>query len=778
MAELLLELLSEEMPAGVQKGAAEDLKRLIASGLKEAGLSFESMRAFVTPRRLGLVVDGLPEKQPGMHSEKRGPRVGAPDEATAGFATASGIHPEKLAQRSTPKGDYYFATIDRPGLPTSRALVPIIEAAMDDMPWPKAMRWANTEVRWVRPLHGILAVFDSESLVLTYDLVRGRLFSDLDDGSSGAEASDPGLRSVKVDFDEIASAVTDPSTQWQTIEADNVTVGHRVHAPQPFAVTGFADYERKLRAAHVLIDWAERRAIILEGAERLAAEAGLRLRQDEGLLDELAGLVEWPVMLRGAIDADYMSLPDEVLIAATRNHQRYLATETPEEKLGRSFIIVANIEANDDGKAIVAGNERVLRARLADARFFWDQDRKISLSDRVPKLAEMIYHSQLGTEEDKTKRVTRLASEVVRWIPEADPAIVKRAAFLSKADLITEMVGEFPELQGIVGRYYALSDGEREEVADALADYYPPHGLNDRCPTRPEGVSISLASKIDTLVAFFAIDQKPTGSRDPFALRRAALGAIRLIIENGLRIPLLRVFEGAFVPIGSHLEQNSTEAFDYVQQLSRHLTQQQLDDENLEVLWERGGWRSLALKAEARVVGRELLTFFADRLKVHLRERDVRHDLISAVFALTGEDDLVRLLARVEALGAFLKSDDGANLLTAFKRANNIVAIEERKDGKVYDGGGLSESLLVAPEEIRLHEALARAEADVIPAIEKEDFTGACRAFARLRAPIDAFFDHVTVNTDDPPLRENRLRLLDMIRARFLLLADFSLIEG
>ena len=690
MAELLLELLSEEMPAGVQKAGAENLERLIAKGLLEAGLSFESIDTFVTPRRLGLAVDGLPEKQPDVHSEKRGPRVGAPEKAVAGFCQSLGLTRDQLEEREADKGRFYFAVIEAKGRPTAAVLAEVLPSAMTALPWPKSMRWGTRSLRWVRPVHGLLCLFDGHVLPFT--------FSDT--------------------------------------TAGNTTVGHRVHAPAPFAVTDFADYQRKLYDACVLVDPAQRRTMILKDAGRLATEDGSRLRQDEGLLSELTGLVEWQVVLMGAIDADYMSLPEEVLIAAMRNHQRYLATEAPDGKLAPRFIVVANIEANDGGSAIVSGNERVLRARLADARFFWDQDREISLSDRVPRLAEVIFHAKLGTLDQKVDRIEALAMHLAQHIPATTHDRVSMAARLCKADLLTEMVGEFPELQGTMGRHYALAEGEDTAVADAVAEHYAPLGPSDTCPSAPVSVAVALADKIDTLVGFFAIDEKPTGSRDPFALRRAALGVIRLIVENGLRIPLNDVFVAAFsLYPGEGIEEGNTDSFG-------------------------------------------LLTFFADRLKVHLRERGVRHDLISAVFALAGEDDLVRLLARVEALGAFLESDDGANLLTAFKRANNIVEIEQRKDGKTYGGGDLAESLLAASEEMRLQEALARVEADVGPAIKQEDFTGACHAFAKLRVPIDAFFDQVTVNTDDAASRENRLRLLDVIRTRFLLLADFSLIEG
>ena len=718
MAELLLELLSEEMPAGVQKAAAENLDRLIAKGLKEAGLSFDNMRSFVTPRRLGLVVDGLPLQTAHQTVKGKGPPVEAPTVAKNGFLASLDLAPDqrvaaisalddvevgqwyrvevtdnevevRIRKATLKKGMYYVYESRQRSRSTDQVLPDVILESVQNLQWPKSMRWADKRFTWVRPLRNVLAIFSG----------RG-----LQGGAYG-------------------------------LPFRMTTFGHRVHAPEPITITNFAEYTTRL-GPYVILDWAERRETIVKEADRLADEAGLRLRRDEALLDELAGLVEWPVVLMGAIDADYMSLPEEVLIAAMRNHQRYLATEMPDGKLAPRFIVVANIEADDGGRAIIAGNERVLRARLADARFFWDQDRKTSLSDRVPKLAEVVFHAKLGTLDQKVDRTEALAMHLAQHIPAATHDRVRTAARLCKADLLTEMVGEFPELQGTMGRHYALAEGEDTAVADAIAEHYAPLGPSDTCPSGPVSVAVALADKIDTLVGFFAIDERPTGSRDPFALRRAALGVIRLIVENGLRIPLNDVFVAAFsLYPGEEIEEGNTDSFG-------------------------------------------LLTFFADRLKVHLRERGVRHDLISAVFALTGEDDLVRLLARVEALGAFLESDDGANLLTAFKRANNIVEIEQRKDGKTYGGGGLAESLLAASEEIRLQEALARAEADVGPAIKKEDFTGACRAFARLRVPIDTFFDQVTVNTEDAALRENRLRLLDVIRTRFLLLADFSLIEG
>ncbi len=527
-----------------------------------------------------------------------------------------------------------------------------------------------------------------------------------------------------------------PLVITRAVPCGATTVGHRVHAPASFAVTGFADYKKKLRKARVIVDWAERRARIEKRANQLAAKEGLEIKPDPALLDELAGLVEWPEVQIGAVDTDFMTLPTEVLTTAMRHHQKYLSLQTPEGALAPRFVMVADLKPTDRGRRVVAGNERVLRARLADAKFFWDQDRKRSLESRVPALSGMVYHARLGTEKDKTERVRQLAKQIARYIPGADFAMVERAAGLSKADLTTEMVSEFPELQGVMGRYYALNDGEERQVADALADYYPPHGPNDRCPTQPVGVAISLASKIDTLVGFFTIGEGPTGSKDRYALRRAALGVIRLILENGLRLSLVEQFRfsrALFPPIEGAINPSPAIA--------------------------------------------SLLDFFADRLKVHFRDHGLRHDLISAVFALR-EDDLVRLVRRATALRGFLETEDGENLLTAHRRLNNIVRIEEKKDGRMYEGADMRDERLVEPAEKNLLEHHKRVRELVLDANDHERFEDACKAFATLRAPVDAFFEQVRVNVDDQQLRENRLRLLDLVRTWFLYVADFSQIEG
>lgn len=688
MAELLLEILSEEIPARMQARAAEDLKRLVTGGLEEAGLEFDSARAFATPRRLALVVDGLPAKTPDISEERRGPRADAPGRAVEGFLRGNGITRDQAEIRETGKGSFYFAVIEKKGAKSVDLLPEILAKAIDALPWPKSMRWADRPERWVRPIHGLLCLLDGRKV----SLARGE------------------------------------------IESGNKTAGHRFLAPKPFAVKNFDDYVAKLRDAKVVLDAAERREIILKDAAELADEAGLRLKDDPGLANEVAGLVEWPVTYMGGIDDEFMDLPPEVLTTSMRSHQKYFALETKDGSLAANFIVVANTETSDNGKAVVAGNERVLRARLADAKFYWDQDRKASLASRAPALADVTFHARLGSLDDKIDRVQALAAGIAGYVAGADKDKVRSAARLAKADLTTGMVYEFPELQGIMGRYYALGDGEDPAVADAIRDHYSPLGPSDDCPTAPVSVAVALADKLDTLVGFWAIDEKPTGSKDPYALRRAALGVIRLVLENGLRLPLNEAIRA------------SMNAYAH----SAAVPESIVDD---------------------------LLDFFADRLKVHLREQGARHDLISAVFALGGEDDLVRLIARVSALGNFLETDDGANLLTAYRRAANILRIEEKNDGASYEGAP-DTGLFTESRETLLFEKLAAAEAQIAPNLAGERFDQAMNEFAALRRPVDDFFDHVTVNCDDPALRVNRLRLLSRIRATMNRVADFSQIEG
>ncbi|WP_404323340.1 glycine--tRNA ligase subunit beta [Azospirillum doebereinerae] len=693
--EFLVEFFSEEIPARMQARAAEDLKRLVTERLTANGLTFTKAEAHSTPRRLALVVDGLPERTADVREEKKGPRVGSPEQAVAGFLKSAGLTSlDQCEQRDTGKGVFYFAVAEKKGRETAGVLAELIPAVMAELPWPKSMRWGTGTVRWVRPLHSIVAVFGGRVLDGGFDL----------GGTQGR------------------------------IAFGNATRGHRFLAPDAFTVESFADYQEKLRAAKVVLDREERKAKIKADAEALAAKEGLTLSPDDALLEEVAGLVEWPVVLIGSIDESFMDVPSEVLITSMRTHQKYFAALDKAGTMAPRFIVVANTETVDGGKAVVAGNERVLRARLSDAKFFWDQDRKTKLEARLPALEKITFHAKLGTVAEKVARVQALAAGIARTIG-ADADAASRAALLSKADLVSEVVGEFPEVQGIMGRYYALGQGESAEVADAIANHYKPLGPSDSCPTAPVSVAVALADKIDTLVGFFAIDEKPTGSKDPYALRRAALGVIRLVLENGLRLPLSAVFAAAH---GAYTA---------------------------------GGFAPVA------AVSGDLTAFFADRLKVVLREQGVRHDLVDAVFALGGGDDLVRLLARVKALQAFVGSDEGANLLAAYKRASNIVRIEEKKDGASFDQP-VDAARLAVPEEQALAAALNGASATAKPLLDAEDFAGTMAALAALRGPVDAFFEKVTVNAEDKDLRVNRLRLLTQIRTTLNAVADFSKIEG
>jgi glycyl-tRNA synthetase beta chain len=688
MAELLLELLSEEIPARMQGRAAASLGELVGAALDQAELGYQNLATYSTPRRLILVVRGLAASQPDVEIERRGPRVGAPQQALDGFLGSLGVDDYRLEEQDDKKGRVHVARFTRLGQPTRTVLGPLLVQVLSRFPWPKSMRWADYPVRWVRPLHGIVCLLDGKVVPLTFGPVR----------------------------------------------AGAITYGHRFLAPAPIEVGGFEDYRRKLRAARVEIDSGERERQIAAEADRLAHEVQLRIRHDPGLLGELAGLVEWPVPLLGRIEQRFMDLPQEVLVTSMRQHQKYLALEDADGRLAPRFVIVANLPADDHG-AIVSGNERVLRARLWDAQFFWDQDRKATLASRLPGLDGMVFHARLGSLDDKVKRLEALAPRLAERVPGADVEYVRRAAALCKADLVSEMVGEFPELQGVMGRYYARDAGEPDDVAAAIAEHYAPQGPNDRCPMAPTSVAVSLADKLDTLAGFFAIDEKPTGSKDPFALRRAALGVLRLILENKLRLPLRWAFEQALDGYAEQLPDLDTGA-----------------------------------------VAADLLDFFADRLKVHLRSEGVRHDLISAVFAAGQDDDLIRLLAKVDALRDFLASDDGANLLIAHRRASNIVRIEEKRDGRAYAGQPASERLQ-QHEEQTLFFRLANVGGEIQGALQREAFTEAMAALAHLRRPVDAFFDHVTVNAEDPAQRENRLCLLSQIRSALGTVADFSLIE-
>ena len=701
MAELLLELFSEEIPARMQAKAADDLQRLVTEKLKAAGLTFTSAKSFVTPRRLALVIDGLPLAQPDVKEEKKGPRVGSPQQAVDGFLKGAGLTSlDQCEKRDTGKGEFYFAVIDKKGVTTDSVIGTIVADVVFDFPWPKSMRWGFGNKRWVRPLHHGILIFN--------DKVRHLQLSN--------EAYGPG----------------------GVIEFGNRTSGHRFLSSGEITVSSFVDYQAKLKAAKVILDQAERKASIKVQAEKAASAAGLAVKPDEGLLEEVTGLVEWPTVLMGQIDDEFMSVPHEVLTTSMRVNQKYFALLDKDGKLAPRFLVTANIEANDGGKAIIHGNERVLRARLSDAKFFWDQDLKISLSERVPQLDPITYHAKLGSVGDKVRRVKALAREIAKYISGCDAGLANQAAGLAKADLVSGMVGEFPELQGVMGRYYARHEKLPEAVADAIADHYKPLGPNDTCPKAPVSVAVALADKIDTLTGFFAIDEKPTGSKDPFALRRAALGIIRLVLENKLRLPLTDVLERSLEVYG---ELVSPRAEDRLETIA------------------------------------SLLQFFVDRLKAALKEQGTRHDFIEAVFAI-GEVDFTRLLARVDALKGLIDSADGVNLLAGYKRAANILRIEEKKDGAVY-GGSVDPALLSEQPEKNLHSALADGYGRAVhESIAEENFAVAMSSMAGIRPFIDDFFEKVVVNVDDAQVRANRLRLLSQIKETMSAVADFSKIEG
>ncbi|UYW24378.1 glycine--tRNA ligase subunit beta [Methylorubrum extorquens] len=696
MPDLLLELRSEEIPARMQRRAAEDLKKLVTDALVERGFLYEGAKAFATPRRLALHVAGLPARGEAVREERRGPRVGAPEAAVQGFLKSAGL--ASLDQATTvtdpKKGEFYLAVIERPGRETLDVLAEILPGIIKSFPWPKSMRWGAASaqpgsLRWVRPLQSIVATF-------------------------GPETETPEVVPFSVDG----------------ITAGTVTSGHRFLAPEPFEVRRFDDYVQALERADVILDADRRKDIILHDAKDLAFARGLDLVEDEGLLEEVAGLVERPVVLMGSFEERFLEIPAEAIRATIRANQKcFVLRKSGSDELAPAFVLVSNLIASDGGAAITAGNERVVRARLSDARFFWETDKATKLEDRLPKLDSIVFHEKLGTQGERVARIAALAKEIAPLVG-ADPALAERAARLAKADLVTEMVGEFPELQGLMGRKYAALQGEHDSVAAAIEEHYKPVGPSDRVPTDPVSIAVALADKLDTLAGFWSVDEKPTGSKDPFALRRAALGVIRAVIERSLRLSLASLLKGRFVS-GS--------------------------DERTA----------------------DLLAFFADRLKVYLRDQGARHDLIDAVFALPGQDDLLLVVRRVEALGEFLSTDDGKNLLAGYKRAANILRIEEKKDGRAYDEA--PDAALAAsgqPEERALAEALAAARQEASAAVAAEDFAGAMRALSRLRAPVDAFFEKVTVNADDPALRKNRLLLLNALRAATREVADFSRIEG
>jgi glycyl-tRNA synthetase beta chain len=724
MPDLLFELFSEEIPARMQAKAAEDLRRMVTDKLVAEGLVYEGAKAFATPRRLALTVHGVPARQSDLKEERKGPRVGGPDAAIAGFLKATGLASLDQAkiQRDPKKGDFYVALIEKPGRATLEVLADMLPVIIRTFPWPKSMRWGERSARpgalqWVRPLHSIVATF-------------------------GLETEEPDV--VKFAVDGIAAGQT--------------TFGHRFTAPGAISVRRFEDYAAKLLEAKVVLDAERRKDVILAEAKTLVQAQNFELVEDQGLLDEVAGLVEWPVVLMGSFDQEFLSIPGEVIRATIRNNQKCFVVRFPSphdsggegsrvggasahagvrggggETLTNKFVLTANLEASDGGKAIVAGNERVIRARLADAKFFYESDLKIKLEDRLPKFENIVFHDKLGTQAERIARIEALAAEIALLVG-ADVEKTKRAAHLAKADLLTEVVGEFPELQGLMGKYYALAQGEDASVAAASEEHYKPQGPNDRVPTDPVSIAVALADKIDTLVGFWAIDEKPTGSKDPYALRRAVLGVIRIAIES--RIDL------------------------YPRYFFRSHTK---------------NFRPNLTDAEISDIGDSFQTFFEDRLTVQLRDQGARHDLVEAVLRLRGEEvGLLTIVRRVEALAKFLETDDGKNLLAGTKRAANILRIEEKKDGKVY-GGAPDAALYCLDEEKALAKAIDQAKVEAN--VAKEDFAAAMSAMAKLRPAVDAFFDKVKVNDDNPRVRENRLKLLNEIRDATRAVADFSKIQ-
>jgi glycyl-tRNA synthetase beta chain len=722
MPDLLLELFSEEIPARMQAQAAEDLRRLVIEALRERGLSHEGAVSFATPRRLALHISGLPARQPDTREEKRGPRVGAPDAAVQGFLKSAGLASlaEAKIQRDPKKSEFYIAIIEQKGRDTLDVLAEVLPAVIKDFPWQKSMRWgaasARTDsLRWVRPLHAILATF-------------------------GPETEDTEVVPFTVDG----------------VNASPFTFGHRFMAPGKIKVRRFDDYVPALEKAKVVLDLARRRDIILHDARDLALAQGLELVEDEALLNEVAGLVEWPVVLTGEFDAAFLDIPPEVIRTTIRANQKcFVLAVQASGKLSNKFMLVANLEASDGGAAIAAGNGRVVQARLSDAKFFFETDLKIKLEDRLVKLDKIIFHEKLGSQGERAKRLESLAREIASHVG-AEPDFAARAALLAKADLTSEMVGEFPELQGVMGRYYALAQGEDARVAEAIEDHYKPQGPSDRVPSGRVAISVALADKFDLLTGFFAISEKPTGSKDPYALRRAALGIIAIILENKLRLPLRPLLVAANKhPI-------------YLKQREAELKRQ-----------------------EAEPLFGELMSFFSERLKVYLRERGTRHDLIDAVFALPGQDDLLLIVSRVAALQRFLDTEDGKNLLAGYRRAANILRAEEKNDGAGTFDDASDPTLLQDPAEKHLSEKIQSLSADTQlhlsyanERIGQPEFAGqtpfedAMESLSSLRPPVDLFFENVTVNDKDPQLRLNRLRLLNELRSAMHKVADFSKVAG
>ena len=685
MADLLIELFSEEIPAGLQAPAADNLKKLLTHGMVEAGLTYANASAFHTARRLTLVVEGLLDASPTVQEERKGPKVGAPEQAISGFLRGAGLSMDDLEVRDDKKGQVYFAKITKPGRPAAEIVAEVLEATIRTFPWPKSMRWGSGSLRWVRPLQSILCILSNEAEVSV----------------------------VPLEVDGIKSG--------------NQTRGHRFMAPDAFAVRSFEDYETKLKRAKVILRAEERQAAIWQEAETQAFALGHCVVEDAGLLAEVAGLVEWPVVLMGQIDEEFLDLPPEVLKTSMKEHQKFFSVENPKTGRIERFVTVANIEAADQGATILKGNQKVLAARLADAKFFWENDlreAKAGMGNWQASLENVTFNNKLGSQAARIKRIAALARDLAPIVG-ADSDVAEQAALVAKADLSSEMVYEFPELQGLMGRYYAEKAGMSADIAAACEAHYSPLGPSDDVPTAPVSVAVALADKLDTLTGFWAIDEKPTGSKDPFALRRAALGVIRLILDNHLTLPLAERLAAADAGAGAA----------------------------------------------------DLLGFFQDRLKTYLRDRGIRHDVIDACSAMPQSDDLALLVKRAEALQGALATDDGENLIQGFKRANNILSQAEEKDGVEYSFGA---DLKYAENEAEkvLFAALDEADQKIQQAMAAQDFATAMAAMATLRGPIDGFFEAVKINADSALVRRNRLNLLSRIRAICLSVADLTKVEG
>ena len=702
MPDLLLELFSEEIPARMQERAANDLKRLITDGLVEAGLTYASAGAFVTPRRLVLSVEDVLDQSPTLREERKGPRVDAPEKAIEGFLRGAGLTRDQLEVRDDKKGEVYFAKLETPGRPAAEIIAELVPQVVQNFPWPKSMRWGTGTLRWVRPLRSILCILSDEA----------------------------GHEVVPFEVGGISSGAA--------------TEGHRFMAPGRFEVTGFEDYAAKLRRAHVVLSAEERAEIIRADMETAAFAQGLEIVEDKGLLAEVSGLVEWPVVLMGEIGADFLDLPPEVLQTSMKEHQKFFSVRNPKTGRIERYITVANIETADNGALILAGNTKVLSARLSDAKFFWENDLRVAkagMGEWLEKLKDVTFHNKLGSVHDRIERITRFAIEVAEemGLDRDEAHTAAHAARLAKADLSSEMVYEFPELQGKMGQYYLGAAGEPHEIATVAKDHYSPLGPSDTVPTERISLIVALAEKLELLTVFWAMNEKPTGSKDPFALRRAALGLIRLVLESGLRIDIGKL----------------------VSKIDFMLLEQQ----------------DGVAGPPPREYFPDLWQFIADRLKVHLRSEGIRHDVIDACFQLGDQDDLVLLVSRVKALQVFIETEDGSNLLAGYKRANNILNAEEKKDGVEYSLDPQPQ-LAEAGAEADLFAALDAAEAAIAPALKTEDFAAAMAAMAGLRAPIDAFFDHVTVNAESDVIRRNRLCLLHRIRSTMNSVAIFSALEG